>query len=57
MDSEVLDLSERNAYNQQILVIYEREIPELRKQIKDLELLQSSLETKCNYYQKSKLRK
>lgn len=57
LDSDVHDLTERNAYNQQLLVIYEREIPELRKQITDLQLLQSSLDAKCNYYLKRKLRR
>lgn len=57
LDSDVQDLTERNAYNQQLLVIYEREIPELRKQITDLQLIQSSLDNKCNYYLKKKLRR
>ena len=57
IDSDVEDMIERNTYNQEILVIYEREVPELRKQIKDLNLLKSSLQTECNYSRKKKLRK
>lgn len=57
LDSDMEDITERTAYHQQLLVIYEREIPELRKQITDLQLLQSSLDAKCNYYLKRKLRR
>lgn len=50
IDNDISDLDERNQFNQETLVIYEREIPLLKKQIKDLEILKSSLVKECNYY-------
>ena len=55
IDDDINDLDERNQFNQQTLVIYEREIPLLKKQIKDLEILKSSLVKECNYYRTRKL--
>ncbi len=54
LDADIEELVERNKHNHQVLIIYEREIPELKKQVADLSLLQSSLENKCDYYRNEK---
>jgi hypothetical protein len=57
LDADVEELIDRNRHNQEVLVIYEREIPELRKQVADLGLLKSSLERKCYRNDKKRLNK
>ena len=55
VDSQLFDLSERNQYDQQVIIMYEREIPELKKQIEELTMIESKLEKKCNFYRSRKL--
>ena len=51
VESTLEDMIERNSHEQQVLVIYEREIPEIRKQIDELTRLESNLKhIKCDFY-------
>ena len=51
VESTLEDMIEQNSHEQQVLVIYEREIPEIRKQIDELTRLEASLKNiKCDFY-------
>ena len=54
LDGDIEELVERNKHNQQVLVIYEREIPELRKHVDDLTIMKSNFKLSCDYYKSSK---
>ena len=50
----MIDLYEKMERNQQELKLFEREIPLLNKQINELNLIKTNLNSECDLYRKRK---
>ena len=54
LDKIMIDLYEKMERNQQELKLFEREIPQLNKQINELNLIKTNLNSECDLYRKRK---
>lgn len=54
INKQLNDLYEATERNQQKLSEFEREIPTLKNQIKELGLIESNLKPRCDFYSKKK---
>lgn len=54
IEKQLNDLNEAKERNQQELKIFEREIPNLTKQINELNLIELNLRSNCDYSNKKK---